>query len=89
MSLPFINKTLYQLLFLLVVINKTVKIGGLIMTWLSNVLIEVLATIIYMFVLFPCWIVLHLCFMVLVVLLLPFKIPAINRYVMTKMKRQK
>ncbi|CTT57005.1 hypothetical protein F9Z83_24190 [Escherichia coli] len=63
------------------------------MTWLSNVLIEVLievlATIIYMFVLFPCWIVLHLCFMVLVVLLLPFKIPAINRYVMTKMKRQK
>ena len=42
------------------------------MTWLSNVLIEVLievlATIIYMFVLFPCWIVLHLCFMVLVVI---------------------
>ena len=89
MSLPFINKTLYQLLFLLVVINKTVRIGGLIMTWLSNVLIEVLATIIYMFVLFPCWIVLHLYFMVLVVLLLPFKIPAINRYVMTKMKRKK
>lgn len=59
------------------------------MTWLSNVLIEVLATIIYIFVLIPCWIVLHLCFMVLVVLLLPFKIPAINRYVMTKMKHQK
>ena len=32
------------------------------MTWLSNVLIEVLATIIYIFVLIPCWIVLHLCF---------------------------
>lgn len=59
------------------------------MIWLSNVLIEVLATIIYMFVLFPCWIVLHLCFMVLAVLLLPLKIPAINRYVMTKMKRLK
>ncbi len=59
------------------------------MIWLSNVLIEVLATIIYIFVLIPCWIVLHLCFMVLVVLLLPFKIPAINRYVMTKMKHQK
>lgn len=55
------------------------------MTWFGNVL----ATILYICVLFPCWIVLHSLFMVLVVLLLPLKVPAINRYVMTKMKRQK
>ena len=53
------------------------------MTWLGNVI----ATIIYMFVVFPCWIALHLFFMIWVVLLLPFKIPAINRYLMKKMKR--
>lgn len=76
---------LYQLLFLLAAINKTTRIGGLIMTWFGNVL----ATILYICVLFPCWIVLHSLFMVSVVLLLPLKVPAINRYVMTKMKRQK
>lgn len=76
---------LYQLLFLLAAINKTTRIGGLIMTWFGNVL----ATILYICVLFPCWIVLHSLFMVLVVLLLPLKVPVINRYVMTKMKRQK
>lgn len=76
---------LYQLLFLLAAINKTTRIGGLIMTWFDNVL----ATILYICVLFPCWIVLHSLFMVLVVLLLPLKVPSINRYVMTKMKRQK
>ncbi len=78
---------LYELLFLLTAINKTTRIGGLIMAWFSNVLIEVLATIFYMFVLFPCWIVLGIFFMFLTVLALPLKIPAINRYVMTKMKR--
>ncbi len=50
------------------------------MIWLGNVLIEVLATIVYMFVLFPLWVVLYLCFMVLVLLSLPLKIPMIRRY---------
>ena len=87
MSLPFINKTLYQLLFLLVVINKTVRIGGLIMTWLSNVLIEVLATMFYIFVMFPLWLVLNIFIMFLVVLFTPLKVQAINRHIMKKMKR--
>lgn len=51
-----------------------------IMVWLGNVLIEVLATIVYMFVLFPLWGVLYLCFMVLVLLSLPLKITMIRRY---------
>ncbi|CZY39741.1 Uncharacterised protein [Enterobacter cloacae] len=50
------------------------------MIWLGNVLIEVLATIVYMFVLFPLWVVLYLCFMVLVLLSLPLKIAMIRRY---------
>ncbi len=50
------------------------------MIWLGNVLIEVLATIVYMFVLFPLWVVLYLCFMVLVLLSLPLKITMIRRY---------
>lgn len=50
------------------------------MVWLGNVLIEVLATIVYMFVLFPLWVVLYLCFMVLVLLSLPLKITMIRRY---------
>ncbi|CZV81840.1 Uncharacterised protein [Enterobacter cloacae] len=49
------------------------------MVWLGNVLIEVLATIVYMFVLFPLWAVLYLCFMVLVLLSLPLKITMIRR----------
>lgn len=52
----------------------------MIMIWLGNVLIEVLATIVYMFVLFPLWVVLYLCFMVLVLLSLPLKITMIRRY---------
>lgn len=50
------------------------------MVWLGNVLIEVLATIVYMFVLFPLWVVLYLCFMVLVVMSLPLKILLIRKY---------
>lgn len=52
----------------------------MIMIWLGNVLIEALATIVYMFVLFPLWVVLYLCFMVLVLLSLPLKITMIRRY---------
>ncbi|PAN92556.1 hypothetical protein CIW64_06040 [Enterobacter cloacae] len=50
------------------------------MVWLGNVLIEVLATVVYMFVLFPLWVVLNLCFMVLVVMSLTIKIPMIRKY---------
>lgn len=50
------------------------------MVWLGNVLIEVLATIVYMFVLFPLWVVLYLCFMVLVVMSLPLKILMMRKY---------
>jgi len=50
------------------------------MVWLGNVLIEVLATIVYMFVLFPLWVVLYFCFMVLVVMSLPLKILMIRKY---------
>lgn len=56
---------------------------------MTNFLIEILATLIYMFVLFPLFIVLNFFFMILVVLLLPLKIPVINRWVRSYLKREK
>ncbi len=56
---------------------------------MTNFLIEILATLIYMFVLFPMFIVLNFFFMILVVLLLPLKIPVINRWVRNYLKREK
>lgn len=56
------------------------------MTWLGNVLIEALATMFYIFVMFPLWLALNILIMILVVFLLPLKIPAINRYIMKQMK---
>lgn len=55
---------------------------------MTNFLIEILATLIYMFVLFPMFIVLNLFYMILVVLLLPLKIPVINRWVRNYLKRE-
>lgn len=49
------------------------------MTWLSNEILKVLATIIYIFVLFPFVMVLHLSFTVLALLLLPFNRNLINK----------
>lgn len=54
---------------------------------MTNFLIEILATLIYMFVLFPMFIVLNLFFMILVVLLLPLKIPAVERKLTNFMRR--
>ncbi len=49
------------------------------MTWLSNEILKVLATIIYIFVLMPFVMVLHLSFTVLALLLLPFNRDLINK----------
>lgn len=57
------------------------------MTWIGNVLIEVLATMFYIFVMFPLWLVLNIFIMFLVVLFTPLKVQAINRHIMKKMKR--
>lgn len=46
---------------------------------MTNFLIEILATVFYIFVLFPMFLVLNLFFMILVVLLLPFKIPIVQK----------
>lgn len=48
---------------------------------MTNFLIEILATLIYMFVLFPMFIVLNLFFMILVVLVIPIKIPIVKNYI--------
>ncbi|ABU77587.1 hypothetical protein ASV00_23625 [Enterobacter cloacae subsp. cloacae] len=48
---------------------------------MTNFLIEILATLIYMFVLFPMFIVLNLFFMILTVLVLPIKIPFVKNYI--------
>ncbi len=56
---------------------------------MTNFLIEILATVIYMFVLFPMFIVLNFFFMILVVLLLPLKIPAVERKLTNFVKRDK
>lgn len=45
---------------------------------MTNFLIELFATLIYMFVLFPMFLILNLFFMILVVLLLPVKIPMVK-----------
>lgn len=45
---------------------------------MTNLLIELFATLIYMFVLFPMFLILNLFFMILVVLLLPVKIPMVK-----------
>lgn len=44
---------------------------------MTNFLIEIIAILIYMFVLFPMFLILNLFFMILVVLLLPVKIPMV------------
>lgn len=56
---------------------------------MTNFLIELFATVIYMFVLFPMFLILNLFFMILVVLLLPLKIPAVQRKVTNFVKRDK
>lgn len=56
---------------------------------MTNFLIELFATLIYMFVLFPMFLILNLFFMILVVLLLPLKIPAVQRKVTNFVKRDK
>lgn len=45
---------------------------------MTNLLIELFATLIYMFVLFPMFLILNLFFVTLVVLLLPVKIPMVK-----------
>lgn len=55
---------------------------------MTNFLIEILATLIYMFVLFPMFIVLNFFFMILVLLLLPLKIPAVERKLTKFLKRK-
>lgn len=49
-------------------------------------IIEILGTLIYMFVLFPMYIVLMIFGMILTVLLIPLKIPFIQRWVLNKIK---
>ncbi len=50
---------------------------------MTNFIIELFASLIYMFVLFPMFLILNLFFMIVVVLLLPFKIPMVQ----TKIER--
>lgn len=56
---------------------------------MTNFLIEIFGTLIYMFVLFPMFLVLNLCFMILEVLLLPLKIPAVKGKLANFVKRDK
>lgn len=51
------------------------------------IIFEIIATAIYMFVLFPFWIVLCIFFMLLTVLALPLKIPTINKMVISFLER--
>ncbi len=53
-----------------------------------NILIEILSTVFYMFVLFPMFLVLNLFFMILVVLLLPFKIPMVQKKIERFLERR-
>lgn len=57
------------------------------MNWIYKTIFEIIATAIYMFVLFPCWIVLCIFFMLLTVLALPLKIPTINKMVIKFLER--
>ncbi|EIL54637.1 hypothetical protein EC54115_11652 [Escherichia coli 541-15] len=57
------------------------------MNWIYKIIFEIIATAIYMFVLFPCWIVLCIFFMLLTVLALPLKIPTINKMVIKFLER--
>lgn len=59
------------------------------MAWLCNLIIDILTILVYMCVVFPLYIVLHLFFMFLVVLALPLKIPAINKMAMRFLKQKK
>ena len=54
-----------------------------------NFLIEVLAAILYILVIFPMYIVFSIFFMVLCIITLPLKIPIVRRWVMNYLKRQK
>ncbi|MEX5726123.1 hypothetical protein WLF10_04264 [Enterobacter cloacae] len=54
-----------------------------------NFLIEVLAAILYILVIFPMYIVFSIFFMVLCIITLPLKIPVINRWVRNYLKREK
>ncbi|SQJ85372.1 Uncharacterised protein [Escherichia coli] len=57
------------------------------MNWIYKIIFEIIATAIYMFVLFPYWIVLCIFFMLLTVLALPLKIPTINKMVIRFLER--
>ena len=57
------------------------------MNWICKIIFEIIATAIYMFVLFPFWIVLCIFFMLLTVLALPLKIPTINKMVIRFLER--
>lgn len=54
-----------------------------------NFLIEVLAFLLYICVLFPFYIVCTIFFMMLCIIALPMKIPAINRMVKNHLKQKK
>lgn len=54
-----------------------------------NCLIEVLAFLLYICVLFPFYIVCTIFFMMLCIIALPMKIPAINRMVKNYLKQKK
>jgi len=54
-----------------------------------NFLIEVLAAILYILVIFPLYIVCSIFFMMLCVITLPLKIPTVRRWVMNYVKRVK
>lgn len=49
------------------------------MTWIINILWEVLATLIYLFVLFPLYVVLQVSFMIMAVILWPISKIMINK----------
>lgn len=55
---------------------------------MTNFIIELFATLIYMFVLFPMFLVLNLFFMILVVLLLPFKITMVQKKIERFLERR-
>ena len=54
-----------------------------------NILIELIGTVLYIFVLMPLYVVLSVLFMGLCVLALPLKIPAVERRVRRFLERKK
>lgn len=57
------------------------------MSWLINLVIEIVATLLYMFVVFPLYMVLAVFVIILTVITLPFRQMKMNKLDSRKMKR--